>query len=334
MTVQARVGGWRPGRARTVSGQLARRALYLLAVLVAASMLTAGLIDLLPGNPAYSLLGQGATPAAVARIDSALHLNQSFLVRYVEWVGNLLRGDLGTSYLTGQPVASALAQRIPVSLEEIVLSQLIALAVSIPLGMRAAYRPGGATDRLVTVGVFFFLAMPIFVLAVLLSLVFAVRLGWFPATGYVPLTQNPLQNLRSLALPVVSLAAGAVAGYVRVLRAEMIATLQEDYIAFARAKGLPTAHILLRHALKPSGFTLLTIAGLNVAGLIGGAVVIEQIFSVPGVGSYLITSITQRDYLAVQGAVVVIAVAYVLVNFLVDAAYALLDPRARNARRS
>ncbi len=307
--------------------RLGWRALYLIGVLVAATVLTSLLINLLPGNPALSILGRGATPAAVAKVDATLHLNQPFLTRYFDWLGGLLHGNFGTSYLTGQSVAHSLAQRIPVTFEEIVYSQVIALVVSIPLGVWSAYRPGGKVDKVVTGGVFFFIAMPVFVLGILLTLAVAVKVTWFPAGGFTPFLQDPVQNLYTLTLPALTLAAGALAGYVRVLRAEMIATLQQDYISVARSKGLSVPYILRKHAFRPSAFTLLTIAGLNVAGLIGGAVVVEQIFSIPGVGSYLVGSILQRDYIAVQGCVVVIAVAFVLVNFAVDIIYSVLDPR-------
>lgn len=310
-----------------LSRRLAWRALYLIGVLLAATILTALLINLLPGNPAIAILGQGATAPAVARIDAALHLNQPFIVRYGEWLGGLVHGNFGNSYLTGLSVGQTLLQRIPVTFELIVLTQVISLVLSLPLGIYCAYRPGGVIDRLVTGGVFFFIAMPVFVLGVLLTLAFAVDVKVFPASGFTPFQQDPLQNIYSLLLPSITLATGALAGYVRVLRAEMIATLQEDYISVARSKGLSTAYILTRHALKPSSLTLVTIAGLNTAGLIGGAVVAEQLFSVPGVGSYLVNSILQRDYVSVQGAVVVIAIAFVLVNLAVDVVHAFLDPR-------
>lgn len=310
-----------------LSRKLAWRALYLVGVLLAATILTALLIDLLPGNPAIAILGRGATPSAVAQIDAELHLNQPFLVRYGEWLAGLVHGDFGSSYLTGLSVGQTLLQRIPVTFELIVLTQILALLISVPLGIYCAYRQGGVIDKLVTGGVFFFVAMPVFVLGVLLTLAFAVDVQAFPASGFTPFLQDPLQSIYSLLLPAITLASGALAGYVRVLRAEMIATLQEDYISVARSKGLSTRHILIRHALKPSSLTLATIAGLNTAGLIGGAVVVEQLFSVPGVGSYLVSSILQRDYVSVQGAVVVIAVAFVLVNLAVDVVHTVLDPR-------
>lgn len=308
-------------------GRLSRRLVYLLAVLIAATILTSFLIDLLPGNPAFTILGQGASPAAVAKINAQLHLDDPFVIRYGHWLWGLLHGNFGDSYLTGQSVAHSLAQRIPVTIEEILLSQIIALAISIPLGVWTALRPGSAFDQSVTGGVFFFIAMPVFVLGILLTLALSVHVGLFPASGYTAFTQDPLQNLHTLLLPSITLAAGTLAGYVRVLRAEMISTLQQDFIAVARSKGLTRRSVLFGHAFKPSSLTLLTIFGLNIAGLIGGAVVVEQIFSIPGVGSYLIASILQRDYIAVQGSVVVIAVAFVVVNFLIDVLHSLLDPR-------
>lgn len=304
----------------------------LVAVLLVVTILSYGLISLLPGDPAIVILGPNATPDAVAQLRHDLHLNDSFFVRYGHWLAGILHGDFGISYLTKQPVGHALVDRLPVTLEILLVSQVLALAISIPLGILSAFRPNGFIDRVVTGGAFALLSLPSFIVAVLLVFLFAVRWHVFPATGFVEFGQDPIGNLKSVFLPGVTLAVGSLAVYVRVLRAEMIATLQEDYIMVARAKGLRTPYILLRHALRPSTFTLTTVAGLNIGALIGGAFIVEYIFAVPGIGYYTVTSIYQRDYLAVQGAVVVIAAGFVLVNFLVDMLYPILDPRTRHAR--
>lgn len=307
-----------------------QRLAMLLIVLLLVSFLSFLLANLLPGNLAIDILGPAATKAGIAEIDRQLHLSQPLLVRYFEWLGNALRGNLGESYHTGQPVSQALDQRLPVTAELLVLSQIIALAVAVPLGILSALRPGGNVDKAAGAGSFGLLAFPPYVLAVLLVLVFAVRFHVFPATGYVPLTQDPLGNIRDLLLPAITLALGSIAIYIRVLRAEMINTLQENFIIMARSKGLPTWQILLRHALRPSSFALVTVVGLNVGGLIGGAFLIEQVFALPGIGLLTLQSVYDHDFLVVQGVVLVVATVYVVVNFLVDMLYLVIDPRTRH----
>jgi peptide/nickel transport system permease protein len=229
-------------------------------------------------------------------------------------------------------VWKAVHERLPVTFELLVFSQLLALAVAMPLGILSAYRPNGLVDRLSSTVTFGLLAAPAFVIALPLVLLFAVKWHFFPATGYTPISQNLPHNLRSVFLPSITLALPSMAAYLRLLRADMIATLQEDFITMAKAKGLPTWRILLRHALRPSTFSLITVGGLNVGSLIGGTVIVETIFQLPGLGYLTILSITERNYAMVQGAVLVIAVGYVLVNFLVDVLYAVVDPRVRHVR--
>jgi peptide/nickel transport system permease protein len=314
--------------------RLALRKLALLVpVLLVVTVLTFLLVNLLPGNVVLAILGPGgATPGAVAQLTHQLHLDRPLPVRYWDWLVGAVHGNLGHSYLNGQPVSQALAQHLPVTLEILVLSQLMALVVAVPMGVIGAYRPNSATDRVTTTFSFGMLALPPFVLAVLLVYVFAVHWHVFPATGYTALTQNLARNLRALFLPSLVLALGSIALYARILRAEMIATLQEDYITMARAKGMPTWHILLRHALRPSTFSLMTVAGINVGGLLGGAFIVEYIFAVPGIGLLTVDSIYGRDYLVVQACVLISAVGFVTVNFLLDLLYPLLDPRTRHGR--
>jgi peptide/nickel transport system permease protein len=315
-----------------IAGLLVRRSARLVLVLLIVTSLSYLLLDLLPGDPALSLLGQGATPEGVARLRVAMHLDQPWPVRYGDWLLGLLHGDFGRSYLTQERVGQVLAERLPVTIELIVLSQVLALAIAVPLGILSARRPDGIWDRITAAGTFLMLATPPFVLAVVGTLVLAVRLHLVPATGYVGLSADPPGNLRAMILPAVTLSVGSLAVYARVLRSEMISTLQEDFIAVARAKGLPASHILLRHAFRPSAFTLLTVVGITVGGLIGGTVVVETLFSVPGVGGYVLGAIQQRDYVAAQGGLVVIVAGYVVVNFVVDVLYTIIDPRARAAR--
>jgi peptide/nickel transport system permease protein len=312
-------------------GLIARKLAGLIPVLLAVSALTFLLLNLLPGDPAFAILGPSATHDAVIKLHHQLGLDQPLLVRYGHWLAHVLTGNLGRSYLSSQPVLSAIKERLPVTVELVLLSQFVALLFAVPLGILAGRRPNGVLDRVSTGGAFGFLAVPNFVLGVVLVYLFAVRYHLFPATGYTPLTKDPFQNLRSVILPVITLAMAEIAAYLRLLRSDVITTLQEDYIVMAKAKGLPDRRIMLRHALRPSLFSLVTVAGLNFGRLIGGTFIVEIIFQQPGIGLLSIQSIYGRDYVVVQGTVLLIAVAYVLANFVVDVAYGLIDPRVRHA---
>jgi len=312
---------------RTVVSKLT----YLILVLLAVTLLTFLLLKLLPGDPAINILGPSATPQAVAQIHHHLGLDKPLPVQYLNWLGNAVRGNLGKAYQNNQTTVSALRQRLPVTIELLIISQLLALVISIPVAIYAAYRPNGWFDRVSTTTAFGLLSIPDFIVGVLLVLIFAVRLHWFPATGYTPISQNLQQNLKSMVLPSITLAVGELAAFVRLLRTDMIATLQEDYITMAKSKGMSDRHILLRHAFRPSSFSLVTVLGLNLGRLIGGTFIVETIFALPGIGDLAIRSIYSRDYLVVQGVVLVIAVGYVLANAAVDILYTVLDPRIRHA---
>ena len=312
---------------RTVVSKLT----YLILVLLAVTLLTFLLLKLLPGDPAINILGPSATPQAVAQIHHHLGLDKPLPVQYLNWLGNAVRGNLGKAYQNTQTTVSALRQRLPVTIELLSISQPLALIISIPVAIYAAYRPNGWFDRVSTTTAFGLLSIPDFIVGVLLVLIFAVRLHWFPATGYTPISQNLQQNLKSMVLPSITLAVGELAAFVRLLRTDMIATLQEDYITMAKSKGMSDRHILLRHAFRPSSFSLVTVLGLNLGRLIGGTFIVETIFALPGIGDLAIRSIYSRDYLVVQGVVLVIAVGYVLANAGVDLLYTVLDPRIRHA---
>src|SRR5213076_2643294 len=225
-----------------------------------------------------------------------------------------------------------LADRLPVSIELMLLAQLGALALGVPLAIVCAARSGGVFDRFMTGSAFAMLSVPAFLSAILLIYLFAVELRWLPATGYVPFAEDPIANLRFMVLPALTLALAEWPGIMRVLRSDMIATLQEDFIAMAKAKGLRSSRILLVHALKPSSLTLVTVTGINIGRLIGGALIIETIFALPGIGRLLVGAIYARDFIILQGVVLFVAVGFVIVNFVVDMLYAVLDPRIRHGR--
>lgn len=309
----ARRFGWRAG--------------HLAMVLVGLSLAIFLMLELLPGNLVDVLLGENARPEDIQLLEAQLGLDKPLAERYLHWLGQAITGDLGRSPLSGEAVVDAIAHRLPVSLQLMVYAQLLALLIAIPLGMIAGYREGSRLDRTITGTAFGVLAVPHFVLGLLLILMFAIWLRWLPATGYVPWSEGGWNTIRSLTLPAVTLALVEAPVYMRLLRSDIADTLREPFIAVARAKGLPEWYILLRHALRPSSFSLITVMGINIGHLIGGAVIIETLFALPGVGRLLIEAITQRDYVMLQGVVLFIGVAFVFVNLLVDAAYAVLDPR-------
>lgn len=307
-----------------------RRLLAMLPVLLAVSLLTFLIASLLPGDLALVILGDQATPENVAALRRDMGLDQPLWWRYLSWLGQVLQGDLGRSFRTGQTVLQAVAERIPVSLQLMLMAEFIGLLIGVPLAIACAARAGGAFDRFMTGGAFAMLSMPSFLTAILLIYLFAVELRWLPATGYVPFTEAPLANLRFFVLPALTLALAEWPGIMRVLRSDMIATLQEDYIALAKAKGLKPARILFVHALKPSSLTLVTVTGINIGRLLGGTLIVETIFALPGIGRLLVGAIYTRDLVILQGVVLLVACGFVIVNFIVDMLYAVLDPRIRH----
>jgi len=313
-------------------GFVGRRLLYLAPVLIAVSLLTFLIAALLPGDLVVATLGDEATPDKVSALRHEMGLDQPLMLQYLHWLGGALAGDFGRSVRTGELVLSAILQRLPVTLELMLFAQLIALAIGMPLGILCAVRNGGAFDRLVSAIAFGKLSVPAFMSAIVLIYVFSVRLKVLPATGYVPLDEDIVGNLRSFVLPAVTLGFGEWPVLMRVLRSDMIATLQEDYIAMAKAKGLKPWRILLVHALKPSSLTLVTVTGINIGRLIGGALIVETIFALPGIGRLLVGAIYARDFIILQGVVLFVATGFVLVNFIVDMLYAVLDPRIRHGR--
>jgi peptide/nickel transport system permease protein len=313
---------------------IGQKAIQLVVVLFLVTFLTYLLLDLLPGGPEIAALGPGASQEQVDEFRAENNLDDPLPIRYVKWVGDAVQGDLGDSLIRNVPVTELLGQRLTPTLQLMLYAMVLSLAIAIPLGILSAYKADSWFDKSANAIAFAFLSIPNFILAVLLIFLFAGQgmLDWFPSSTYVPFGEDPYEHFRHMILPAAALAAGLVAVYMRLLRTDMISTLQEDFIGVARAKGMPTRRILLRHALRPSSFSLLTVAAINVGQLIGGTIVIERIFAIAGLGSLIIESIFQRDYFVVQGAIVIVAVGFVLVNFFVDILYAVLDPRIRHAR--
>jgi peptide/nickel transport system permease protein len=303
----------------------------LLAVLLAVTAASFCMISLLPGDMVTSVLGQNSTEEQREAARQELRLDDPLPLRYVRWLGDAVTGDLGVSYRTQQPVAEALGERIWVTIELVLFSQLIALALAVPMAVFGALKPGSWLDRMLSGAQLAMLATPGYLVALGLMAIFAVKLGWFDTTGYTAFTQNPLSNLHSLLLPSVALALEQVAVYARVMRTDLVHTFDQDFIWYARAKGNTTRRIVTRHAMRPSSIGVVTLTGVSVGRMLGGTVLVESIFALPGLGRYTIDAINNRDYLALQGAVVVLTVGFVLVNFVVDILHGVIDPRIRVA---
>jgi peptide/nickel transport system permease protein len=312
---------------------LLRRLVHLLVVLFCVTVFVALLTSLLPGDPVDAIAGF-ASPEQKDALREDLGLDDPLPVQYARWISGFVTGDLGGYYsVTGErPVMDRVSDSLPVSLQLMVYAQVLALVVAIPAGVISAYKAGTKGDRAANATAFGMLAIPNFALALVLAYYVGVQLELLPVSGYVKPSEDFIEHLRRMALPAISLAVGQIAVYMRLLRSDMIATLQEDFITMAKAKGVSPRRVLWRHALRPSSLTLLTVTGLNVGTLIGGAVVVEVIFSLPGLGLLLYEAINARQYIALQSLVAIVAVGYVMVNFLVDVLYAVLDPRIRHAR--
>jgi peptide/nickel transport system permease protein len=311
----------------------ALKVLRLVAVVIVVTFLTFWLSKLSPGDP-VSKVKPFAPPAERAQITQELGLNNGFFDQYATWLGDFTTGNFGKLYDSGTPVRDVVDQRLPVSLELMIYAQLLSLLIAIPLGVYTAYKQGSRFDGVSNTLMFALLALPTFVLALLLQIYVGAKWDLLPTqsttTGTFPL--SPIDNWQLMLMPVIALAAGQIAVYMRLLRSDMIATLQEDFITTAKAKGIKPNRVLFRHALRPSSLTLLTVAGLNVGALIGGAIVVETIFGLPGMGDALYRAILAQQYPAELSFVAIIAIIYVLFNFFVDILYSVLDPRIRHAR--
>ena len=309
--------------------RLASRLVQTAAVVLIVTFATYWMLSLLPADPCFLSVGTGATEELLAECREDLNLDSGLFAQYGAWLGNMLSGDLGESYRNGIQVTDSLADKLPVTAWLVVYTTVLSLVVSIPLAMLSAVRRDTWVDRVLTGGAFSLLALPSFILGVVLALVFAAKLGWFNLGGYVGPTSGVIAHWKSLFLPVVTLTAGITPFFLRLLRSDIITTLQEDYVEAARAKGLPRWWIMLRHVLRPSSFTVVTVAGLNAAQLVNAALVVEVIYDLDGMGTFLISAVFNQDFLVVQTLVALIAAGFVATNMLVDAVYPLLDPRVR-----
>lgn len=312
-----------------------RRLIQLVVVLVVVTFITAILSALLPGDPVKTI-APFATDQQRAEISDTLGLKDNVVVRYGKWLGKFVRGDMGREYagagVQGPSVYGIVKTSLPRSLLLMLYVQLLTLLIAVPLGIYTAYRAGTRIDGIANGIAFGLFSIPAYVAATLMILFLSVQHHLLPSEGWVSITPSPVQHFKHLIMPVLAITIGQFAIYARLLRTDMVATLQEDYILMAKSKGISDQRILWRHALRPSSLTLLTVAGLNVGSLISGALIIEVIFHLNGIGYQLQQAIATRQYIALQDFVAVIAIVYVLVNFAVDALYRILDPRIRGAR--
>jgi peptide/nickel transport system permease protein len=308
-------------------GYVLRRILATVPVMAVVALFVFSLLYIAPGDPAAVIAGDQATPADVARIRESLGLDRPFLVRFGEWLWQIMQGDLGTSIFTNLPVLTMIAQRFEPTLSLMAVTLCLAISVAVPLGVLAAWKAGTFIDRAVMAFAVFGFSVPVFVIAYLLSFVFALELDWLPVQGYTSLTQGIWPWLQNLILPAIALGCVYIALLARITRAAMLEVLAQDYIRTARAKGLGQGGILFVHALKNAAVPIVTVIGIGVALLIGGAVVTETVFAIPGLGRLTVDAILRRDYPLIQGLVLLFSFAYVLVNLIIDLLYTLLDPR-------
>ena len=308
---------------------LVRRVLSTIPVMGVVALAVFSLLYIAPGDPAAIIAGDQASPADVERIRISLGLDRPFLIRFGDWFWHVLHGDLGTSIFTNLPVTHMIAQRIQPTVSLMVITLVISLACAIPLGVVAAWKQGSWIDRFAMIISTLGFSVPVFVVGYVLAYVFALTLDWFPVQGYTPIEQGVWPWFLNLLLPAVALGLIYMALIARITRATMLEVLSQDYVRTARAKGVGQRQILFVHALRNAAVPIITIVGIGFASLIGGAVVTESVFAIPGLGRLTVDAILRRDYPVIQGVVLMFSFVYVLVNLGVDLLYTLFDPRIR-----
>jgi peptide/nickel transport system permease protein len=307
-----------------------RRLLVTIPILLAMSVFVFLMIRLVPGDPVRTMLGFRATDENVATVRAALGLDQPLHEQYLAWLAGVLRFDLGQDFVSHVPLTQLLAERLPVTLELTFLAMGLALLVGIPAGIIAATR-GKPTRRTSTALVVAGISIPDFWLGIMLVLLFAGTLRWLPPSGYTPFTEDPVANLRYMILPVLTLAVGEAAYLLRTTRGAMDDTLGSPYVTFLRARGVPERRIVVQHALRNAAVPIVTVVGIQLGVLLGGAIVVEALFSLPGVGRMIVTGINQRNYPVVQAGVLAVAVLFILLNLVTDLLYGRIDPRLAEA---
>jgi peptide/nickel transport system permease protein len=308
---------------------ICRRIVATIPVMAIVALFVFSLLYIAPGDPAAVIAGEQASPEDVEKIRKGLGLDRPFLSRFGDWSWHILQGDLGTSMFTGLPVTQLILQRLEPTLSLMVVTLILAVTIAVPMGVIAAWKAGSWVDRGLMAFAVLGFSVPVFVVGYVLAYLFALELDWFPVQGYTPLSAGFWPWLENLVLPAIALGCVYIALIARITRASMLEVLQQDYIRTARSKGMGQSGILFVHALKNAAVPIVTVIGIGVALLIGGAVVTESVFAIPGLGRLTIDAIVRRDYPVIQGIVLLFSVVYVLVNLAVDVLYTLLDPRIR-----
>lgn len=303
-----------------------------IAVLLVVAAITCQLAFLMPGDPAMLLLGDDSTEAQRAALRHELGLDQGFFSRYFGWLGGIVTGDWGTSYTSQRPVFDEIMSRVPVTAELVILSQLVALAVVVPLALYSARNVGGRFDKIVSTGSFIVIAVPSFVVGVLLIYIFAVQLGWLPATGYVAFADDPLDNLTRMILPVLTLGLGEAAVYTRALRGSAIEAIHSPYAYASTVRGARPARLLWSRILRPSSPTLVAMLGVTIATALGGSLLVENLFALPGLGRLTVGALGSRDLPMIQGVVLFAATIVVIAGIISDIAVSAIDPRSSRER--
>lgn len=312
-----------------MTSYIVRRVMETVPVLLVVAIVVFSIVHLSPGDPARVILGDMATEAEVERLQQAMGLDRPIVVQFADWFGNALQGDLGQSIFLNRPVLTAIVERAEPTFMLSLLSLLIAVAVGVITGVVAAINHNRFTDGFLSIVALIGVSVPNFWLGLLLILLFAVQFGWFPPAGYQPLEEGIGQSLRYLMLPAITLGVSQAAIISRITRSSLLDILKEDFVRTATAKGLPGYIVIVKHAFRNSLIPVITVIGLVLAALLGGAVVVETVFAVPGLGRLVITSIARRDYPVIQGTVLIVTTIYVLVNLVVDLLYVAVDPRIR-----
>ena len=311
------------------------RLIQLLIVIFAVTFLTSIALRFLPGGSDVVVAlktGPGTTPEQAKAVKHELGLDRSLIGQYIQWMKDFLTGNWGYTFQTNQSIKSAIAAALPISIYIMIYAQILSLLFAVPVAIWSAYRQGGKFDRVGTTTAFGLLSAPNYIVAPVLMAAFCVQRKWIPYPSVYAGIDDPVSHFKAFVLPVVTVAIPLYAGYMRLLRADMIATLQSDFITTARASGVGTRSILFKHALRPSLFSIVTSAAVNIGALVGGVVIVEQFFLLNGMGRLTVESIFRREYPTVQYCVVVLALIYVVVNFVIDLAYAWIDPRVRAGR--
>jgi len=306
-----------------------RRVLATIPVMAVVALFVFSLLYLAPGDPAAVIAGDQASPDDVERIRASLGLDRPYLVRFGEWVFNIMRGDLGTSIFTNLPVGHMIMQRVEPTLSLMVVTLILSVVIAVPMGVLAAWKQGTHADRAVMAFAVLGFSVPVFVVGYVLAYIFALELDWLPVQGYTPLSQGLWPWFENLILPAIALGTVYIALIARITRATMLEVLSQDYIRTARAKGVGQRAVLFVHALKNAAVPIVTVIGIGIALLIGGAVVTESVFAIPGLGRLTVDAILRRDYPVIQGVVLLFSFVYVLVNLVIDLLYTLFDPRIR-----